>query len=213
MITRLILKLPWPVSTPLILAGAIVLAVGWNYVAGDYFERIRRNDIDPFAFAGAGTGTSAGPAAAVTTGPSAAATPAPAAAASPGAGATTGAGTTGGGATLLAQGQFKDGDPAHHGKGKATLGRTADGKLVLRFEDFSVTNGPDLYVVLSTDPNASRGSAGAADALNLGRLKATDGNVNYDVPAGTDLSKYKSVIIWCRMFNVVFATAKLEPPR
>lgn len=63
-------------------------------------------------------------------------------------------------------------------------------------------------VILSTDANGSRGSVGSG--LSLGALIATDGNQNYGIPAGTDLSKYRSVIIYCKSFPTVFAYAPLE---
>lgn len=44
----------------------------------------------------------------------------------------------------------------------------------------------------------------------LEKLKANNGTQNYAIPAGTDLSLYKSVIIWCRPFDVTFAYAILE---
>jgi hypothetical protein len=67
-----------------------------------------------------------------------------------------------------------------------------------------VRNGPDLFVYLS--PSADGYAEGA---LNLGGLKATDGSFNYEVPEGTDISQFKSVIIWCRRFTVLFAVAPL----
>jgi len=56
-----------------------------------------------------------------------------------------------------------------------------DGANVLRLEDLIVTNGPDLYVYLSTDKSAS-------DFVNLGRLKANIGNQNYQIPEGIDMT-------------------------
>lgn len=225
MFTRLVLRLPWFVSTPILVAAAILLAVMTNLVAGTYFERTFVDEVDPFAgfdpppaSAGprgplsiAGASSAAAPvattpvAAPATASPQAAATPTPTPVPSP---QPTVAAPTG--PVLLSQGAFVDGDPGHNGEGVARLIRGADGSHLLRFEDFSVTNGPDLFVILSTDPAGSRGSAAAADALNLGRLRATDGNINYAVPDGTDPSIYKSVIIYCRAFKVVFAVATLE---
>jgi hypothetical protein len=77
------------------------------------------------------------------------------------------------------------------------------GSNVLRLEDLVVTNGPDLYVYLSTDKSAS-------DFVNLGRLKANIGNQNYEVPEGTDLTKYGTVLIWCKAFSVLFGSADLK---
>lgn len=101
-------------------------------------------------------------------------------------------------------GQFRGADDFHFGRGKALLIETAPGRYALRVEDFSVRNGPDLFVYLSP------GEAGDDEgALNLGRLKATDGAFNYDVPAGTDVSQYRTAIVWCRRFSVLFAAAPL----
>jgi len=106
---------------------------------------------------------------------------------------------------VLATGTFQDGDPGHDGDGLAEVQRLADGSLNLFLSNFSVTNGPDLFVVLARDPG---GNYGDGD-LVLGPLKANNGNQNYEIPAGTDLSLYGSVLIWCRAFNVDFAFATL----
>lgn len=103
-------------------------------------------------------------------------------------------------------GTFKDADNFHRGSGTATVFTLPDGKRVLRFEDFTVTNGPDLsvYLVRSGDGNVDSGF------LDLGKLKGNKGNQNYDIPEGTDLSAYRSVVIWCVPFGVTFATATLQ---
>lgn len=102
-------------------------------------------------------------------------------------------------------GEFTGADEFHFGRGTATLIETSPGTWIVRFEDFSVRNGPDLYVYLSPDP------AGYDEAaVELGTLKATDGNYNMDVPAGTDVSGLHSVVIWCRQFAVLFAVAPLS---
>jgi len=106
------------------------------------------------------------------------------------------------GARVALQGEFEGADEFHFGSGKAILVETAPGQYTLRFEDFSVRNGPDLFVYLSPNPD------GYADgALELGPLRASDGSFNYDVPAGTDISRIRSAIVWCRAFSVLFATA------
>ena len=97
-----------------------------------------------------------------------------------------------------------DGAPGHRGSGTAKVGRDASGQLVLVLDDFSVTNGPNLRVILS--PAVSGGGNG----LDLGKLKATDGTFSYSIPGGTDLSQYKSVTIWCKSFPTIFAYASLE---
>jgi Electron transfer DM13 len=112
---------------------------------------------------------------------------------------------------LLASGQFGGVDSFHKGEGKARLFRLSDGTLVLRLEEFKVTNGPDLYVFLSGHPaprNGAQVHEGAA--LEVARLKGNIGNQNYALPPNVDLSKFKSVVIYCKQFSVVFSTAELS---
>jgi hypothetical protein len=102
-------------------------------------------------------------------------------------------------------GQFRGADDFHFGRGTARLIETAPGEFVVRLEDFAVRNGPDLFVMLSPE---RRGYDDAA--VDLGRLKADRGNQNYRVPAGVDIDEAASVIIWCRQFSQLVATAPLR---
>ncbi|VAW42768.1 hypothetical protein MNBD_CHLOROFLEXI01-3378 [hydrothermal vent metagenome] len=106
---------------------------------------------------------------------------------------------------IAAQGNFVGADNFHQGSGTATIYQQGE-QQVLRLEDFNVTNGPELHVVLST----SRDDIGQ-DYIDLGVLKGNVGNQNYDIPADIDLSQYQSVVIYCVPFQVVFATATLDP--
>ena len=110
-------------------------------------------------------------------------------------------------AMVTHRGTFRGADDFHFGRGTAQLIRTAEGKLVLRFEDFSVRNGPDLFVYLSRDESGRR----VEEALNLGALKATDGAFNYEIPSHIDIATVKSAVVWCRQFAVLFAVAPLMP--
>ena len=53
------------------------------------------------------------------------------------------------GPVKLKAGQFQDIDSFHKGSGDATIYRGPDGSHLLRLENFEVTNGPDLHVILS----------------------------------------------------------------
>jgi Electron transfer DM13 len=102
-------------------------------------------------------------------------------------------------------GEFTGADDFHFGSGTASLIEITPGRWIVRFEDFSVRNGPDLYVFLSPDAGGY-----TAAALELGTLKATDGSFNYEVPDGTDVTVLQSVVIWCKQFAVQFAVAPLR---
>lgn len=109
--------------------------------------------------------------------------------------------------TALLMGSFIDIDPIHGAEGSATIYELPDGDRVLRFEDFRSKNGPDLHVYLSTEaPTSTFGGLGANE-IHLGALKGNVGNQNYAVPADVDLSQYRSVVIYCVPFRVVFSTA------
>jgi hypothetical protein len=81
---------------------------------------------------------------------------------------------------------------------------TSPGRFVVRFEGFSVRNGPDLHVFLSPDPDGY-----ANGAVELGVLKATDGAFKYRVPATVDVGSARSVAVWCLTSGVQFAHAEL----
>lgn len=109
--------------------------------------------------------------------------------------------------TVLLVGSFIDIDPIHGAEGSATIYELPDGDRVLRFEDFRSKNGPDLHVYLSTEAPTSTFAGLGANEIHLGALKGNVGNQNYDVPAEVDLSQYRSVVIYCVPFRVVFSTA------
>lgn len=114
-------------------------------------------------------------------------------------------------AARLANGQFGGWiDAIHRAEGNASVYRLSDGNRVLRLENFKSTNGPNLYVYLSGHPSP-RDSAQLHENgdFEVGRLKGNIGNQNYSLPSGVDLSRFKSVVIYCRQFHVVFGSAKL----
>jgi hypothetical protein len=109
---------------------------------------------------------------------------------------------------ILLQGSFYNVE--HLGSGEAVVYQLADGSRILRLQNFSVENGPDLYVYLvPIDPVPSGSGSEIADFHSLGRLKGNIGDQNYDIPADLDLSQYKSVVIWCQAFAVPFSAAPL----
>lgn len=91
---------------------------------------------------------------------------------------------------------------AHPAEGTARV-VIAEGKRYIRYENYKTINGPDLYVYLSRDLEAT-------DFVNLGPIKATEGNVNYEIPAEINLDDYPYVLTWCKAFSVLFNSAKLN---
>ena len=109
------------------------------------------------------------------------------------------------GGSTVSSGLFQGADEFHFGSGRASVVASGDGSLRVRFDDFSVRNGPDLFVYVSADPGGD-----ITNATELGTLKATDGAFEYVLPAGTDPAAIGSVVIWCKHFAVLFAHAPVE---
>ncbi|MBI2055545.1 MAG: DM13 domain-containing protein [Candidatus Sungbacteria bacterium] len=106
------------------------------------------------------------------------------------------------------QGEFREIDFIHKGSGRASLLKDESGHKIIRFEDFKVTNGPDLYVYLSRNPAPGKSKESLGEFVSLGRLKGNVGSQNYDAPQ--DAEDYASVVIWCRQFGALFSYATLE---
>jgi hypothetical protein len=101
----------------------------------------------------------------------------------------------------------------HQTSGRATVYQEADGKLVLRLTNFKTSNGPDVHVILvaakDADDDANFLKSDTA-RVELGKLKGNEGDQNYEIPKGTDLSKFQTVSIYCERFNANFGAAPLQ---
>jgi hypothetical protein len=98
-------------------------------------------------------------------------------------------------------------DPIHYGKGKVT----AYQGLVHLESDFEVGPGPKYHVYLVPEKNVIPSTNVAKTMfVDLGRLRAFKGSQNYPVPAGVDLARYGSVVIWCEQFGVLISPAALK---
>ncbi|MFQ6028145.1 MAG: DM13 domain-containing protein [Dehalococcoidia bacterium] len=114
-------------------------------------------------------------------------------------------------AVRLKVGDFRDVDSAHRGSGQATIFQGPDGSRLLRLENLSVTNGPDLHLILTPHPNPeSRNFVKAPGYVDLGKLKGNMGNQNYIIPDDVDISAQRSLVIYCKPFHVIFSVASLK---
>lgn len=94
-----------------------------------------------------------------------------------------------------------EGLKGHQAKGKAEIITLGDISF-LRFEEFEVTNGPDLHVYMTKNGDVDTG-------IDLGKLKGNKGDQNYVLDdINTDV--YNTVVIYCQPFHVYFASAKLS---
>lgn len=79
----------------------------------------------------------------------------------------------------------------------------ADEKTYIRYENFKTINGPDLYVYLAKDLDAK-------EYVSLGPLRATEGNVNYEIPRDINPAEFQYVMVWCKQFGVLFNYADIS---
>jgi hypothetical protein len=101
----------------------------------------------------------------------------------------------------------------HSTSGRATIYEEQDGKLVLRLTSFKTSNGPDVHVILIAAKDADDDAnflKSDTERVELGKLKGNEGDQNYEIPSGTDLSKFQTVSIYCERFDANFGAAPLE---
>ncbi len=99
----------------------------------------------------------------------------------------------------LKTGSF-EGLAGHYADGTAKIIKVGDSTF-LRFENFEVTNGPDLRVYLTPEGDVKNG-------LHLEKLKGSKGDQNY-LLENIDLQMYDTVVIYCQPFGVYFGEAQL----
>ena len=111
---------------------------------------------------------------------------------------------------LAATGNFihaNPSDPVHWGRGKVSVYE----KTVFLEPDFEVGPGPKYHVYLVPKANVRQNSdVPDTKFVDLGRLRAFKGSQRYEIPAGVDLRKYQSVVIWCEAFSVLISPADLK---
>jgi Electron transfer DM13 len=108
---------------------------------------------------------------------------------------------------VLASGSFRS--LGHTTSGRAVALELADGRRFLRLDDLRTSNGPDLFVYLSTAAAGAPRDSFDDDFVSLGRLRANQGSQNYEIRDGIPLDRYRTVVIWCRRFTYAFGAAAL----
>lgn len=99
-------------------------------------------------------------------------------------------------------------DPVHYGRGKVSVYE----RTVFLEPDFEVGPGPAFHVYLVPKAGVRTADDVAKQMfVDLGGLRAFKGSQRYPIPAGVDLAKYPSVVIWCEAFGVLISPADLAP--
>lgn len=95
-------------------------------------------------------------------------------------------------------------------KGSYTIQERDGAKFIVFSDDFKAKKGPDLKVFLSPQTIADvSGKTAINGSLNLGELATFKGGQEYKIPSDVDLSIYKSVLVHCEEYSVLWGGANL----
>jgi len=101
---------------------------------------------------------------------------------------------------LLRSGNFSSPQNETQAQGIAKILSVNDNQF-LRFENFKITNGPDLHVYFTNGIDIKSG-------MELGYLKGNTGAQNYFL--GEIANKYDTVVIASKPFGIIFASSFLK---
>ncbi len=98
----------------------------------------------------------------------------------------------------------------HPTQGTATIYRLANGTRFLSLTKFMTSNGPDVHIYMVAAPDAKdNASVEHANYIDLGVMKGNIGDQSYRLGSNVDLSKYRTVVVWCKRFSFNFGAAPL----
>lgn len=110
----------------------------------------------------------------------------------------------------IASGDFTRIDGVRWATGSLIIYQQTGNSKILRFENFSMVNGPNLRVILSTlGVPLPENPALSPDDIDLGALRGNLGSQNYEIAAEVDLPRYNSIIIYSRALNLIYSIAPL----
>lgn len=96
---------------------------------------------------------------------------------------------------------------AHGLSGKAVLYVNDQGKRVLRFENFTMSAGPDVYVLFSKANNYSEANTVAVSML---KNAYSSENLNINVPDSVNTDTHPFVLVYCIQYNSLFGFSQLK---
>jgi Electron transfer DM13 len=106
-------------------------------------------------------------------------------------------------------GKFTVIDAVHRATGVITFYRLPDDSLVLRLEEFEVTNGPGLVLYLSSnaEPEMIADLSGVATEYQIGPLVGSQGDQQFVIPQELNLDPYRSVVIVSEPLGMIYSVA------
>ena len=120
---------------------------------------------------------------------------------------------------LLVSGAWAAGSVLHQGtwttKGFAIEGQWKivedGGKRFVELDDgFRTKSAPDLKIFLSPKPlDQITGANATQQAVQVAELQSNRGAQRYEIPAGTDLGQFRSLIIHCEKYSKLWGGAAI----
>jgi len=95
----------------------------------------------------------------------------------------------------------------HSLAGKVTVIKDTTSNIILRLENYTMTEGPDVDVYLSKTSSYSSSNVVKIAHLDIGYSNSTE---NIDIDNSIDLATYKYVIVWCNKYSVLFGYTELK---
>jgi len=113
---------------------------------------------------------------------------------------------------------LRDGTSIRHGVFEGRFLHPADGSVRVVEEDgkhylvfsneFSVLPGPALYVYLSSETRPGNADNVIQEGFEIAKLKSSKGVQTYELPEGVNFDDIHSVVIVCKPFKFIFASAE-----
>ncbi len=112
---------------------------------------------------------------------------------------------------IAARGVFQRIDPIRWAQGAALIYVGADDRKFLRLEGFTIVNSSDLRVILSAtaEPTTIQEMRRGNLEFDVGPLRGTYGNQNYELPVELELEDYASVVIFSPELDTIYSVAPL----
>ncbi|QQV02007.1 MULTISPECIES: DM13 domain-containing protein [Chryseobacterium] len=104
---------------------------------------------------------------------------------------------------LKFSGNFMQGPYGNNVNGKAEIYEKNGTYTLVLNENFTISNGPDLYIYVSKEQQPSQ-------FISLGKLKSVNGGQTYTFMSSVNFEEYKYAVVHCQQYNHLFSYASLQ---
>ena len=93
-------------------------------------------------------------------------------------------------------------------RGRVELVKAADGTVTVEIADFWVAPGaPDVRLFVSPNPSGTVDET----AIDLGPVPEQQANLSYQLPTNANPNELESIIVYCKVYSVLFGHGTLNP--